>query len=155
MDLVAVEPPTARVPPTLLRQPPHLGNLVLDRRPRSHLFQVLADQLVDALAHRSGHLPRLRKKPFIQGESQVHAAHIIRAHSSRVNAQDSAIAAPRRRLYNTPLSWGSSSAGRAPRSQRGGRGFESLLLHQFFSYPIRRRGAIAPSASPCRHSSLL
>jgi hypothetical protein len=42
----------------------------------------------------------------------------------------SAIAAPRRRRYNTRLSWGSSSAGRAPRSQRGGRGFESLLLHQ-------------------------
>src|SRR6266480_601013 len=27
-------------------------------------------------------------------------------------------------------SWASSSAGRAPRSQRGGRGFESLLVHQ-------------------------
>ena len=29
--------------------------------------------------------------------------------------------------------WGSSSAGRASRSQRGGRGFESHLLHQFFA----------------------
>ena len=28
------------------------------------------------------------------------------------------------------LSWGSSSAGRAPRSQCGGRGFDPLLLHQ-------------------------
>ena len=28
--------------------------------------------------------------------------------------------------------WGSSSAGRAPRSQRGGRGFKSLLLHHLF-----------------------
>ena len=29
-----------------------------------------------------------------------------------------------------PLAWGSSSAGRAPRSQCGGRGFDPLLLHQ-------------------------
>lgn len=29
--------------------------------------------------------------------------------------------------------WGSSSVGRASRSQRGGRGFESHLLHQFFA----------------------
>src|SRR5512146_2347813 len=29
--------------------------------------------------------------------------------------------------------WGSSSVGRAPRSQRGGRGFKSLLLHHLFS----------------------
>src|SRR5690606_42134081 len=35
--------------------------------------------------------------------------------------------APRHRLHRLPR-WGSSSAGRAPRSQRGGRGFESLLL---------------------------
>lgn len=34
--------------------------------------------------------------------------------------------------------WGSSSAGRAPRSQRGGRGFESLLLHQPPSRQRRR-----------------
>src|SRR3989440_3087242 len=30
-------------------------------------------------------------------------------------------------------SWASSSAGRAPRSQRGGRGFESLLVHQILN----------------------
>ena len=37
-----------------------------------------------------------------------------------------------RRLLNFMgcYSWASSSAGRAPRSQRGGRGFESLLVHQ-------------------------
>ncbi len=28
--------------------------------------------------------------------------------------------------------WGSGSAGRAPPSQGGGRGFKSLLLHQYF-----------------------
>ena len=37
--------------------------------------------------------------------------------------------------YNVPLRWGSSSVGRAPRSQRGGRGFNPLLLHHlFFSF---------------------
>jgi hypothetical protein len=30
-------------------------------------------------------------------------------------------------------SWASSSAGRAPRSQRGGRGFESLLVHHLIA----------------------
>src|SRR6516162_6064818 len=30
-------------------------------------------------------------------------------------------------------SWASSSAGRAPRSQRGGRGFESLLVHHYLN----------------------
>src|ERR1700730_10326005 len=144
MDLVAVEPPTPRVPRALQRETPHLGDLVLDRRPRSQLFQVLADQLVDTLPHRGSHLPPLREKPFIQRESQVHSAHIIRARSLRVNTAASAIAASRRHRYNTRLSWGSSSAGRAPRSQRGGRGFESLLLHQFTrllgsSLGVRRR----------------
>ncbi len=38
---------------------------------------------------------------------------------------------PRCVQYRPPAPWGSSSAGRAPRSQRGGRGFESLLLHHF------------------------
>src|SRR5882762_10190622 len=33
-------------------------------------------------------------------------------------------------LKSTRCSWASSSAGRAPRSQRGGRGFESPLVHQ-------------------------
>ena len=36
-----------------------------------------------------------------------------------------------------PIIWGSSSAGRAARSQRAGRGFESLLLH----FGCARRGA--------------
>jgi hypothetical protein len=35
-------------------------------------------------------------------------------------------------------SWASSSAGRAPRSQRGGRGFESPLVHQLTSEAKRR-----------------
>ncbi len=40
--------------------------------------------------------------------------------------------------------WGSSSAGRASRSQRGGRGFESHLLHHkpFVSYHSLRSGTI-------------
>src|SRR5260370_38661450 len=33
-------------------------------------------------------------------------------------------------LKSICCSWASSSAGRAPRSHRGGRGFESLLVHQ-------------------------
>src|ERR1700730_1499605 len=37
---------------------------------------------------------------------------------------------PRRLLKFGCCSWASSSAGRAPRSQRGGRGFESPLVHQ-------------------------
>jgi hypothetical protein len=36
-------------------------------------------------------------------------------------------------IIRVPARWGSSSAGRAPRSQRGGRGFKSLLLHQIRS----------------------
>src|SRR6266481_8637668 len=36
----------------------------------------------------------------------------------------------RRLLKFGCCSWASSSAGRAPRSQRGGRGFESPLVHQ-------------------------
>ena len=38
--------------------------------------------------------------------------------------------------------WGSSSAGRAPPSQGGGRGFKSLLLHQIF------QGVTVMSCSP-------
>src|SRR5207247_1224293 len=38
--------------------------------------------------------------------------------------------APDRLLELPRCSWASSSAGRAPRSQRGGRGFESPLVHQ-------------------------
>src|SRR6266705_1656106 len=46
---------------------------------------------------------------------------------------------PRNACWQLPVSllkfdgylWASSSAGRAPRSQRGGRGFESPLVHQF------------------------
>src|SRR5580704_11974999 len=38
-------------------------------------------------------------------------------------------------IITTPNeTWASSSAGRAPRSQRGGRGFESLLVHQIFNH---------------------
>ena len=42
----------------------------------------------------------------------------------------------RSKLKNLFVSWGCSSAGRAPRSQRGGRGFESLHLHQETIEPI-------------------
>ena len=54
-------------------------------------------------------------------------------------AEELQLAGTRPPEYNTglPHSWGSSSAGRAPRSQRGGRGFESLLLHQI---PARSAG---------------
>src|SRR6267143_6021662 len=38
----------------------------------------------------------------------------------------------RRLLKFGCCSWASSSAGRAPRSQRGGRGFESPLVHHLF-----------------------
>ena len=45
--------------------------------------------------------------------------------------------------------WGSSSAGRAPRSQRGGRGFKSPLLHQFPHFtPVRDVGRSAKRWDP-------
>ena len=47
--------------------------------------------------------------------------------------------------YRPPAPWGSSSAGRAPRSQRGGRGFESLLLHHFLFSPANRTGRSPPA----------
>src|SRR5688572_22281024 len=51
--------------------------------------------------------------------------------------------------YNArPQGWGSSSDGRAPRSQRGGRGFDSLLLHHpcsLRSLGWWRRGLLAGS----------
>ena len=61
---------------------------------------------------------------------------------------------PRRLQYRPPAPWGSSSAGRAPRSQRGGRGFESLLLHHLpsFSSPAKvsrgATGALRPAGRP-------
>ena len=51
--------------------------------------------------------------------------------------------AVRNSLMYSRLLWASSSAGRAPRSQRGGRGFESPLVHQHLppsstTYPTLR-----------------
>lgn len=47
-----------------------------------------------------------------------------------------------RAKYRLVNFWGCSSAGRAPRSQRGGRGFESHHLHQELSCRSRNRPAI-------------
>ena len=42
--------------------------------------------------------------------------------------------------------WGSSSAGRAPRSQRGGRGFNPLLLHHLFFITTNIQQGIEPAS---------
>src|SRR6185295_6706770 len=56
---------------------------------------------------------------------------------------------PPRLQYRPPTPWGSSSAGRAPRSQRGGRGFESLLLRHSSLHLLA--GQIRASRAPCRY----
>src|SRR5882672_1857552 len=59
--------------------------------------------------------------------------------------RDGEIAASGTILYNPAPSekWGSSSAGRAPRSQCGGRGFDPLLLHHFHGYIVPRLAPVA------------
>ena len=53
-----------------------------------------------------------------------------------------------------PCQWATSSAGRAPRSQRGGRGFESHVVHHFFQVflslvlPSPLRNAAVSAQSP-------
>jgi hypothetical protein len=42
-------------------------------------------------------------------------------------------------LVKPELIWGRGSAGRAPRSQRGGRGFESPRLHQIINHLLLKR----------------
>ena len=44
--------------------------------------------------------------------------------------------------------WAASSAGRAPRSQRGGREFEPPAVHHYFLYPIRTVLPRIPSIEP-------
>ena len=47
------------------------------------------------------------------------------------------------------LTWAASSVGRAPRSQRGGREFESRAVHHLFNHLVGFRiSAVAPGASP-------
>src|SRR5579863_822773 len=151
MDLVAVELPAAGPAAAFPGKPPELGDLLLDQRLGGDLLEVVADELVDALAHGGGDLACLLEQAFVQGQGQVHAP-FLRAHNKCAQTLCPAdavrggprFAAPSRREYNTRLSWGSSSAGRAPRSQRGGRGFESLLLHQF----THRADELSPRSMP-------
>ena len=47
------------------------------------------------------------------------------------------------------LTWAASSVGRAPRSQRGGRGFKSRAVHHVFNHLVGFRiSAVTPGASP-------
>ena len=52
--------------------------------------------------------------------------------------------------YFPPVQWGCSSAGRAPRSQRGGHRFDPGQLHHFQSFA----GSQNPTLSQCCHISL-
>ena len=68
---------------------------------------------------------------------------------ARSGAKRAAWQTLRKYLIMPPFNaWGSSSVGRAPRSQCGGRGFDPHLLHHINDGPLR-----ITSAGPCKSPS--
>ena len=72
MQLVAVEAPPLEMPVAFRAQAPKFGDLLLRLVLARQLFQIVAYQLIQALAHGLGNLACLLGKLFIDGQGDVH-----------------------------------------------------------------------------------
>src|SRR4051794_303545 len=88
VNLVPVESPAVRM--AMARKTLEFLDAALGIVPASYRLQVIADQLVKALAEGLGFLPGARDELLINGEGDVHF-HSIRAHILRVNCPETRI----------------------------------------------------------------
>jgi hypothetical protein len=72
MQLVAVEAPPLEMPVAFRAQAPKFGDLLLRLVLARQLFQIVAYQLIQALAHGLGNLACLLGKLFIDRQGDVH-----------------------------------------------------------------------------------